>query len=273
LVIGSGKFGQTYLYWLGDQLFQLPVSYLSSAGRWVNSPGFRDGIAKFDRPAAPRCLECQSTFFEHQSGTPNRFAKHNFVLGISCERCHGPGAEHIAFHRQSPNQPARHIIVPSDLSRDRQLDICAQCHSGDGTPRQPSFQFRPGLVLSDFIELGSSEHPGAITVHSNNQLQQLKASKCFQKSDSLTCTTCHDPHRFERGRLELFSKRCLKCHQPHQCGMAAELGDSIRQNCIDCHMKKVRDQGTMFDTATMDDWIPVELRDHRIAVYKDAKTD
>ena len=29
IVIGSGKSGQTYLYWSRDHLFQLPVSYFA----------------------------------------------------------------------------------------------------------------------------------------------------------------------------------------------------------------------------------------------------
>src|SRR5260221_6038039 len=39
LVIGSARKGQTYLYWKGDRLFQLPVSYWIDVGKWVNSPG------------------------------------------------------------------------------------------------------------------------------------------------------------------------------------------------------------------------------------------
>src|SRR4029077_11756135 len=34
LVIGSGGKGQTYLYWKGDQLFQLPVTYWTELGQW-----------------------------------------------------------------------------------------------------------------------------------------------------------------------------------------------------------------------------------------------
>ena len=38
-VIGSGRKGQTYLYWgKEDQLFQLPVSYWTEVASWVNSP-------------------------------------------------------------------------------------------------------------------------------------------------------------------------------------------------------------------------------------------
>ncbi len=62
-VTGSGKKGQTYLYWRGNQLFQLPVSYWTELHAWVNSPGFTDGVADFERPIVPRCLECHATYF------------------------------------------------------------------------------------------------------------------------------------------------------------------------------------------------------------------
>jgi len=44
LVIGSGRKGQSYLYWKGDRLFQLPVSYWIDVGQWVSSPGYEDGM-------------------------------------------------------------------------------------------------------------------------------------------------------------------------------------------------------------------------------------
>src|ERR1700761_4218208 len=55
IVVGSGEKGQTYLFWDSDQLFELPVSYWTNVG-WVNSPGYRDGVADFERPVIPRCL-------------------------------------------------------------------------------------------------------------------------------------------------------------------------------------------------------------------------
>src|ERR1700694_678091 len=50
LVTGSGARGQTYLYWQGDRLFELPVSYWSDGHRWINSPGYIDGAPDFARP-------------------------------------------------------------------------------------------------------------------------------------------------------------------------------------------------------------------------------
>ena len=44
LVVGSGKIGQTYLYWRDGILFELPVSWLTGAQHWINSPGFPDGV-------------------------------------------------------------------------------------------------------------------------------------------------------------------------------------------------------------------------------------
>ena len=105
LVIGSGRKGQTYLYWKGEQLFELPVSYWTETDRWINSPGYPDGLPNFDKPIIPRCLECHSTYFESLSPPSNRFDKTHIVLGITCEKCHGPGAAHVARHRSKDSTP------------------------------------------------------------------------------------------------------------------------------------------------------------------------
>src|SRR3569833_2019135 len=49
VITGSGTRGQTYLYWRGDRLFELPVSYWSDGRKWINSPGYVDGTAEFSR--------------------------------------------------------------------------------------------------------------------------------------------------------------------------------------------------------------------------------
>src|SRR5271168_1812463 len=62
IVIGSGVRGQTYLYWAGDKLYELPVSYWSEGKQWINSPGYKDGTANFARHVDQRCLECHATY-------------------------------------------------------------------------------------------------------------------------------------------------------------------------------------------------------------------
>jgi hypothetical protein len=92
LVIGSGRNGQTYLFWDENQLFQLPVGYSNVRGRWINSPGYPDGTASFSRGIVPRCLECHTAYFEPQFPDPasNFYNTRNFVIGISCEKMSWP---------------------------------------------------------------------------------------------------------------------------------------------------------------------------------------
>ena len=112
-VVGSGGKGQTYLFWKGDDLFQLPVSYWTELG-WVNSPGYRDGQANFSRPIIPRCLECHGTYFEQLPPPINRYRKTGFIVGITCEKCHGPGRDH-AQHSARNQRPVR--VLPSLIRR------------------------------------------------------------------------------------------------------------------------------------------------------------
>jgi hypothetical protein len=105
IVVGSGRKGQTFFYWDENRLFQLPVSFWAEHGLWVNSPGFVDGQANFERPIIPRCLECHASAFVSLAPPQNAYDRSSLVLGISCEKCHGPGGEHVARYRSSSPPP------------------------------------------------------------------------------------------------------------------------------------------------------------------------
>ncbi len=171
LVTGSGVRGQTYLYWQGDRLFELPVSYWSEGHRWINSPGYIDGTADFSRPVYPGCLECHASYIRAASSeaSTNRYAKDTLVTGIGCETCHGGGAKHVARYSSNQaggatnptDQPA--ILNPAKFARDLQIDACAVCHGGTArTALQPAFSFVPGRPLSEYftpLQVPSSDHP------------------------------------------------------------------------------------------------------------------
>ena len=269
IVTGSGKIGQTYLYWRGDRLYQLPVSYWAASDKWINSPGYLDGQAVFDRPVGPRCLECHTTYFTAESYERNIYGQDGFMLGISCERCHGPGAEHAAYQRRHPGgKETPHILHPGDLTRQRSIEVCAQCHSGPGIKRGLPFTYRPGEPLGQYIEPEPYDVQNSIGVHSNNQVARLSLSTCFKESDDMTCVSCHNPHAPERGDRQLFSQRCLECHNSESCGMAPELGAAIEANCIDCHMPQRGDKTTRVQ-GTKGIELPM-MPDHLIGVYPDA---
>jgi hypothetical protein len=265
IVVGSGKKGQTYLYWKGDELYELPISYWIELRRWVNSPGYLDGTANFDRPVIPRCVECHATYFDSLSPAPlqNRFDKTNFVLGISCERCHGPGAEHVKDQRSATGNAT--IVNPAKLSRERKMDTCAQCHGGLGESVAPAFSFRPGEPLANYIKLQPPAPCARVDVH-GNQVALLEKSRCFQSSN-LSCTTCHDEHEPERPAAS-YSNRCIECHQPEKCGMYKKLGSQISKNCIDCHMPIQQSNLIVSDLGGSQ--ARAKVRNHWIKIYADS---
>ncbi|NYF88739.1 multiheme c-type cytochrome [Tunturiibacter empetritectus] len=266
LVTGSGRKGQTYLYWAGELLFELPVSYWTVGKEWINSPGYQDGTAHFDRPIAPQCLECHASYFESLAPPVNRFDRTKLVLGIGCERCHGPGAEHVRRERLSP-QPRpgsseEAIVNPARLDRERQIDVCALCHAGAGEALAQPLSFKPGDVLAEYVR-SPAVLPGApLDVHTN-QVQLLRESKCFLSSN-MTCSTCHDTHEEQRDVAALSSK-CLGCHTQKACPKYKTLPAAIKTRCVECHMP-LQHSNTLFSDNSGERLTP-KVRNHRIAVY------
>jgi len=263
IVIGSGRKGQTYLFWKGDQLFQLPVSYWIELGAWANSPGYPDGVADFNRRVIPRCLECHATSFESRPPPENRFSKTGFVLGLACEKCHGPGRDHVALYSSKSAAPSQTGIVnPARLPRDRQIELCAWCHAGQGQLVASAFSYLPGEPLDHYLELPRPSAAAQVDVH-GSQVELLERSRCFQSS-TMTCSTCHDVHVGQHD-LAAFSKRCLTCHKAASCGVYAKLGNSIASKCIDCHMPN---QPT---SLIVSEWngkkVMPKVRNHWIKVY------
>ena len=68
------------------------------------------------------------------------------------KKCHGPGKEHVKFHQSNPDiKEAKYIVNTGKLSRQIQLDLCALCHKGGLNKTTPSFSFKAGERLGDFL--------------------------------------------------------------------------------------------------------------------------
>jgi cytochrome c554/c'-like protein len=262
-VVGSGGKGQTYLFWKGDQLFQLPVSYWTELGQWVNSPGYRDGVVNFERPVIPRCLECHATYFESQPPPANRYRKTGFVLGIACEKCHGRSREHIEhYHSKLDFLSGEPIVNPARLTRDRQIDLCAWCHAGAGDSLATPFSYVPGEPLEKYLKLPRADANAQLDVH-GSQVELLEKSRCFQSS-GMTCSTCHDVHTPQHD-LAAFSARCLTCHKVERCGVYPKQGREIANKCIDCHMPN--QESNLIVSEVDGRKIRPRVRNHWIKVY------
>jgi hypothetical protein len=269
IVIGSGRHGQTYIYWDDDQLYELPVSYWGWNHGWVISPGLPPDQVHFERPIVPRCLECHASYFTSLAPPLNRFERSSLVLGIGCERCHGPGAEHVTRERSkkppAPGSREEAIVNPARLARDRQLGLCSLCHAGAVEPTRAPLTFIVGDDVRDFLKIQPAAPGAPVDVH-GNQVGALEESKCFT-SGKITCSTCHNVH-LKQQDADSFSSHCLTCHEIQACGRYKALGAAIRTKCVDCHMP-LEDSGKI-TSAAGERKLHALLRAHRIAIYRES---
>ena len=276
IVVGSGERAQTYLFWEGDRLFQLPGMYFTPEETWTLAPGYENWIVwwedlpnkrlgmLYQRPIGGRCIECHAaTVLPVGSSAGFRFHPDSFEVGISCAKCHGPGAQHIAFHEQNPAaEKGRHIVNPASLSRSQQISSCALCHAGQGVPRTPPLSFRPGDEISAHRIYAKADQK-KLSVH-GGQVQFLQESRCFAESGSMTCSTCHNVHEDETDQTAMFSRKCLTCHdQSHAEEPELAQGD----HCTECHMPD--QQASNLPVYREGEELFLSMANHRIGIFKD----
>lgn len=272
IVVGSGRKGQTYLYWHGDALFQLPASYYTASDSWSNSPGYPPDRLVFDRSIPARCLECHSTFLRPEKSIAGieTFDRNQMMLGVGCERCHGPAADHVRFHREHPDtKEATAIINPANLNRQQKLDNCALCHSGIRENLMPSFSYMVGEKLEDYSFPSYPADSGATLDVHGNQYGLLLASKCF-KNSNMDCSSCHDVHVKETNQLGKFSARCMTCHAPGSadfCKQPEIAGLDLEANCVDCHMPSLPSRQVFVRSAKDPKPVSFFARTHLIGIY------
>jgi Tfp pilus assembly protein PilF len=285
-VIGSGNHAHTYLHRTGEgKLIELPVSWYSEmGGYWEMSPGYDNSSQQdFRRAIVFDCMSCHNAYptlgpAAFTSPDKNIFDK-EVPEGIDCQRCHGPGSAHVraASSEGADIQTIRAAIVnPATLSRDRQMDVCMQCHLETTSSELPGslrrvdrapFSYRPGQPLQDH-ELFFDHKPGTgydDRLEVAHQAYRLRKSACFLKSQ-MTCTTCHDPHQALRGdeAVKHYVSVCSSCHSNvHSSGISAVGAPAsgtagMGSNCLTCHMWKRRTE----------DAVHVVMTDHYIQRFK-----
>src|SRR5215469_3863701 len=262
-VVGSGNHARTYLHRNPDgRLFELPVSWYAEKGGYLAmSPGYDEPRQEDFRRAVPdECLFCH-----------NGYPRSGVAEGIDCQRCHGPGGAHVAAAsgKARPEQIRAAIVNPVRLDRNRQLDVCMQCHLETTSLRLPNairnfkrtpFSYIPGEALTNYEQF-FDRTPGAAfddRFEVAHQAYRLRRSACYRNS-AMTCTTCHNPHEEPRGEAatQHYLAVCSGCHSGvHASGMPS--GGS---NCLDCHMWKRRTE----------DAVHVVMTDHFIQRHRPSR--
>ncbi len=279
-IVFGGQNAQTAVYWRGNDTYELPISYYKSVDKWGTSPGFSASQPYFERRIVQDCYACHSSNINKvaDKNHPSYMAvddvmrKEHIIHGIDCERCHGPAKKHVDYHLKFPNIKAAHGIVNfNSLTNQQKLDACAICHSGSaGLKIKSRFEFKMGNNLLDFYRTPPTT---SNDVH-GNQAGLLSQSKCFTKSGTLNCITCHSPHENATKNLASYSKICISCHtvQKHNTiTVKAIAQQQIKGNCIDCHMPNQASNAIDFKVSHDASTSSYNLRTHRIALYLDAK--
>jgi predicted CXXCH cytochrome family protein len=271
-------------YWLesgaGRRLDLLPFAYLLAEARWVPGeaifltfPYARHGLSKGAWNEV--CSSCH--------GTGSRTAPNGDLtqpdtevaeLGIACEACHGPAAEHVAANHFPLRRYWLHasddgdstIVNPSRLEPKRSAEVCGQCHSINrpldpearrlhGDPYRPGHVLEevrhvvvPGRVSLDPVFEGdesaseTSFWPDGTARVSGREYNGLVQSGCFQRG-AITCLSCHSMHDSDPNQ-QLASgmdgdQACLQCHAAMRTDASEHThhaADSAGSRCYNCHM-------------------------------------
>ena len=236
-VFGSGLRGLTPVAFAPEgRLRELRLSFSHARDGWIPTPGGEedeDPLGDLDSPEeSANCIGCHATAVSWDG--EGRFDPHRALLGVTCERCHGPGLDHV--ETQAEGGAPGPIFHPGRLNSAEQAAFCGQCH------RQPT-DFEPREILAR--DPGLARHAGA----------SLMMSTCFRESPpetTITCTDCHDPHRPEPAGPDRTRVVCFRCHQDAPA-RHPETQVTAASDCAGCHLPTEREafHGTPFT----DHWI------------------
>lgn len=264
-IIGSGHHTNSHLLERNGYFYQAPITFYTQRRKWDFAPGYEGGNnIRFSRSIGWECMTCHN-------GMPvvDTFAFHRYyhvVEGIDCERCHGPGSLHVEEKRRgiivdTSKNADLSIVNPKRLSREKQMSLCSRCHlQGIAVlnPGKTFLDFKPGMSLSTVMQVFVPEYQSEGTFWMASHVKRLKESQCYQKSTTLTCLTCHNPHiSVKETPTEKLNQPCQSCHQSG-CKLPEKERGEQPNHCVYCHMP----QSPSID-------IPhVAITDHRIGIYR-----
>ena len=297
--VGSNRY-QQYLTRLDDDETYVRLHYLwhNEDQRWVhmNAAFLGADNRSFDQHVAiwnQNCIFCHNTGVQPgllnaddlraraRAGEPvdmakdTRFDSEVAELGISCETCHGPGAEHVRRADDFWQRQAMRLLPGHDTSivnpvRDpvRGTQVCGQCHAQrvpadagrilDWMTDGPDY--RPGEDLHEYVTpirrgliapiRGSedmfrnrfwADGTPRLTAY---EYQGMRMSEGHRDTD-LSCMDCHTMHAGDpRGQMterQRGDAPCLRCHVDYAgdeqlVAHTRHPADSPGSRCYGCHM-------------------------------------
>jgi Tfp pilus assembly protein PilF len=211
------------------------------------------------------CADCHSTNLrKNYDLAKDSYATTWSAIDVSCESCHGPGSNHVAWaqtHKKGASKPdngplglvvdlkpASGLWSTSDpdtgtmswkgqARSGSDINTCAPCHSrrhsitNDYQPGQPYLD----AYIPSLLEEGVYYPDGQI-LEEDYEWGSFLQSKMYR--EGVTCSDCHDPHSAKLPQVSLNSV-CGKCHSLAKFGVEQHhhhKPDSGGALCVNCHM-------------------------------------
>lgn len=286
----GGKWDQHYETHIGENFYPTPMrwsaidkAWLTKGYRpddWFVGDGTPDGVPRrpdqilkdrTDRAAEAKCAMCHMTGYTPQFDETNKrwtAVGPAVELGISCEKCHGPGSLHVKEIQDAETAgrkvpPAKILHPLKDLNTLQQIQVCTQCHGRNTNKKDKRLAFQVGFLpgdtnIQDHVAFWSysgdpnPQHfkyfwPNDWAKRNRQQWQDFQKSVHFTKA-GLTCLTCHAFHgEWRENQLRLSrEKLCVQCHTaeglPKRPNREMYDGSPMSKKgvtCVDCHMPKI----------------------------------
>ena len=209
------------------------------------------------------CADCHSTGLrKNYDSNADRFQTKWAEINVACEACHGPGSKHLQWAKSkgtansledeskglsarlderrgigwTQNAATGNAVRAQPRTSEREIEVCAQCHSrrgqmGDGYEAGKPFldYYQPALLMSPLYYADGQQRGEVYTWGSFLQ------SKMYAMG--VTCSDCHNSHS---GKLRAQGNVvCAACHQPSKYDAATHhhhKPDSAGAACVACHM-------------------------------------
>lgn len=207
------------------------------------------------------CAECHSTNLKkHYDSAADTFGTRWSEIDVSCEACHGPASEHVAWARKDAGREAlenKGLSVAFDERRgvqwrieaesgnarrstgratNTEIEACAPCHSRRSvissgySPGKPYMDYYMPRLLDEGMYFADGQIQDEVYVYGS-----FLQSKMYHAG--VTCSDCHDPHSLELRQQG--NGVCLNCHaagkfdtDKHHFHKAGTEG----AKCSECHM-------------------------------------
>jgi len=253
---GQGKAGQTYIFRHDGAFYESRLSFYKDIQGLDITIGYPLDIPPSLEVAAGRQIsmdEARNCFSCHGTGAAsgNQLQLDRLVPGVTCEACHGPGADHVAAMEAKQFKDKR-IFNPGKMSADElSQEFCGSCHRS--AEQVISNKLLRGLITVRF------------------QPYRMFTSRAHDPADMrLTCTACHNPHKNPATDDAFYDPKCFACHRSFASlkspdaakteekeGRADKACPVAQRLCVSCHMPKVEFPGSHF-----------KFTDHRIRIAK-----